>query len=213
MKHNTKDFDCEAATWDDEPRRVKLVRDIADTISRAIELNPNMDVLDFGCGTGLLTLHLSPLVHSVTGVDSSKGMLDVLNAKTERHGFSNVKSQYLDIGNGDILHGRYHLIVTSMTLHHVREISPLLSMFYDVLERDGHLCIADLDLDDGKFHQDNHGVFHFGFDRAILRQSMLDAKFDDVREITAAEIIKPLANGADGLFTVFLMVGRKKPNN
>lgn len=213
MKDKTKDFDREAATWDDEPKRVRLAQGIADTISRATELNSDMDVMDFGCGTGLLTLRLSPRVHSVTGVDSSEGMLEVLNAKIERDRLSNVRSQYLDIQNGGVLRGNYHLIVTSMTLHHVRDISPLLHMFYDVLDHGGHLCIADLDLDDGKFHADNHGVFHFGFDRAILAQSMLDTGFDDVRETTAAEIVKPLPDGAEGRFTVFLMTGRKKAGN
>ena len=34
-----------------------------------------MDALDFGCGTGLVTLKLQPFIHSITGVDGSQGMI------------------------------------------------------------------------------------------------------------------------------------------
>ena len=209
MKHNTKDFDCEAATWDDEPRRVKLVRDIADTISRAIELNPNMDVLDFGCGTGLLTLHLSPLVHSVTGVDSSQGMLDIFNAKIARLKLSKASATLVDLDKGDALTGRYDLVVSSMTLHHVKDIEALFAQFHRVTAPGGYLCIADLDLDDGQFHADNTGVFHFGFSRAALRKLFTEAGFDYVRDRDATEMVKPNSNGELRRFSIFLMIGQR----
>jgi 2-polyprenyl-3-methyl-5-hydroxy-6-metoxy-1,4-benzoquinol methylase len=210
MNNEKKDFDQEAATWDEEPRRVKLVQDIADAISRAIELSPNMDAMDFGCGTGLLTLRLQPFVRSITGVDSSQGMLDVLRAKIEKGHLSNVKPQYFDIERGDVLAGKYHLIATSMTFHHVRDIKQLLTQFHAVLNPAGYLCIADLDLEGGRFHSSNEGIFHFGFDRAILRQSIAEAGFDDIRDMTAAEMVKPLPDGSKERFRVFLIIARKK---
>ncbi len=210
MNNEKKDFDQEAATWDEEPRRVKLVRDIADSILRAVELNPDMDAMDFGCGTGLLTLRLQPFVRSITGVDSSQGMLDVLKAKIEKGRLSNVKAQYFDIERGDVLTGKFDLIATSMTFHHVRDIKRLLQEFHAVLNPAGYLCIADLDLEGGRFHSSNEGIFHFGFDRAILRQSLAEAGFDDVRDMTAAEMVKALPDGSNERFTVFLIVGRKK---
>jgi 2-polyprenyl-3-methyl-5-hydroxy-6-metoxy-1,4-benzoquinol methylase len=213
MNDVKKDFDQEAATWDEEPRRVRLVQDIATAITQAIKLSPNMDVMDFGCGTGLLTLRLQPFVRSITGVDSSQGMLDVLEAKIEKGHLPNVRSQFLDIDQGDVLTGTYHLIATSMTLHHVRDIKPLLQKFHAALNPAGHLCIADLDLDGGRFHSSNEGVFHSGFDRAELRQSIEDAGFDYVRDMTAAEMVKPLPDGANGRFTVFLIIARKRPDS
>jgi len=92
-----------------------------------------MDVLDFGCGTGLLTLKLQPAVHFITGVDSSQGMIDVLKAKIDKQNLSNARTQYLGTSAGDILEGTYHLIVTSMTLHHVKEIRPPLDQFYRIV--------------------------------------------------------------------------------
>ncbi len=209
MNIEKRDFDKEATSWDEEPKRVKLVNDIADAISDEVMLTSNMDALDFGCGTGLLTLLLHPLVHSITGVDNSQGMLDVLKAKIKNRNLTNVRTQYLDLEKGDVLEGSYHLIVSCMTLHHIREIRPLLDQFYKVLDPSGYLCIADLDLDDGQFHGNNDGVFHFGFDRIVLRKSFIGAGFDDIRDRTAAKIIKPIHDGGIRSFTIFTMTGRK----
>jgi ubiquinone/menaquinone biosynthesis C-methylase UbiE len=210
MNIERRDFDKEATTWDEVPARVKLANDIAAAISEEILLTSAMDVLDFGCGTGLLTLHLQPVVHSITGVDSSRGMIDVLKAKIGRENLSNIKTQYLDTEKGDILKSTYHLIVSGMTLHHIKEIRPLLDQFYRILMPSGYLCIADLDLDDGRFHDNNNGVFHFGFDRILLRKDFMEAGFDDIRDRTAAEVMKPGSDGGMRSFTIFLMTGRKK---
>jgi ubiquinone/menaquinone biosynthesis C-methylase UbiE len=78
---DTNRFDEAATTWDEQPRRVTLARAVADEITRQIPLSRDIDVLDFGCGTGLLTLALPPFVRSVTGADTSAGMLEVLRRK------------------------------------------------------------------------------------------------------------------------------------
>jgi 2-polyprenyl-3-methyl-5-hydroxy-6-metoxy-1,4-benzoquinol methylase len=209
MSGEKRDFDKEAASWDQEAGRVKLANDVAEAISDEISLTPTIDVLDFGCGTGLLTLHLQPFVRSITGVDNSQGMLDILRAKIQTRNLSNVTSQYKDLDKGDILEGRYHLVVSSMTMHHIREISSLINQFSQVLAPQGSLCIADLDPDDGRFHGNNEGVFHLGFDRSVLRRAFMDAGFDDIRDRTAALVEKAVPEGGTQLFTVFLMTGRK----
>jgi ubiquinone/menaquinone biosynthesis C-methylase UbiE len=210
MHDEKRDFDKEAATWDEDPGRVKVTNDIADVLLEEIRPTPDMDALDFGCGTGLVTLRLSPLVRSVTGVDSSTGMLDILKAKIENRKILNVRTRHLDLDQGDVLDGCYHLVVSSMTLHHVKEIGPLLERLYKIVAPGGCLCIADLDLDEGQFHSDNTGVFHFGFDREILHQAFTAAGLIDVRTRTATEVVKPARNGELRAFTVFLMTGCKK---
>jgi ubiquinone/menaquinone biosynthesis C-methylase UbiE len=211
MNIEKRNFDKEAALWDENPTRLKLAGDVADAISDAVALTSDMDVLDFGCGTGLLTLNLQPKVRSITGVDSSFGMLDVFKAKIAKQNLGNVKAIYADLDKGDVLSGIYHIVVSSMTLHHVKEVRPLLAQFYKIVKPSGFLCIADLDTDDGQFHgNDATGVFHSGFDRAELRQDFIHAGFDDVRDMTAAEVVKPVSTKEMRRFTVFLMVGRKR---
>lgn len=80
------DFDQAAASWDQEPRRVQLAQDVAQTVP----LSPDMHVLDFGCGTGLLSLLLLPRVGRLTGADTSMGMLEALKAKVAAQGLANL---------------------------------------------------------------------------------------------------------------------------
>jgi ubiquinone/menaquinone biosynthesis C-methylase UbiE len=208
---NTKkrNFDQEAAKWDQVPGRVKLARDISQSMIREISLTPDMDVLDFGCGTGLLTFALQPFVHSITGVDSSKGMLDVFKIKIKEQKLNNVKADYIDLDKGDVLNGSYNLIVSSMTLHHIKNITPLLKQFYSILLPSGQVAIADLEPDDGQFHSNNEGVFHFGFDRKELHRMLIDTGFRDVRHLTAAQIEKPIGDGSTRLFSIFLITAHK----
>lgn len=203
-------FDKEAAAWDQKPARVKLANDIVNAISAEGILTPDMDVLDFGCGTGLLTLQLQPLARSVTGVDSSQAMLGLLRAKIENQKLANIRTQLLDLEDGDILEGSYHLVVCSMTLHHIRETRRLLDQFSEILAPQGYLCIADLDPDDGQFHGENDTVFHHGFDRPTLRRVFTEAGFDDIEDRIAANVTKPIPDGGMRSFSVFLMIGRKR---
>ena len=186
-----------------------MAQDIAQSMIRELTLNPSMDVLDFGCGTGLLTVALQPFVRSITGVDSSQGMLDVFQTKIKEQNLSNVKIKCLDLDKGDVLDVSYNLIFSSMTFHHVKNIMPLLKQLQSVLLPGGQLAIADLDLDEGKFHSSNEGVFHFGFDRQDLQQMLVTTGFRDVQQHTAAQVERPGDDGQNSVFTIFLMTGLK----
>lgn len=209
MTGEIRDFNAAAKTWDENPFRVKLAADVAHAMIDTIPLAPEMDVLDFGCGTGLLTLQLQPHVQSITGIDSSEGMLAILNEKIHYGNILNVKTRQIDLDRGDVLTGQYNLIISSMTLHHIRNVPALLAQCYNVLLPGGWLAIADLDPDGGKFHEDNTGVFHFGFEREAQKQAFRDAGFDQVQDRTAATVSKPMPDGQSRSFTVGLITGKK----
>ncbi|HEY6874324.1 MAG TPA: class I SAM-dependent methyltransferase [Geobacteraceae bacterium] len=201
---DTRRFDEAAASWDEEPWRVLLAREISDAIIAAAQPTPAMDAMDFGCGTGLITLFLHPHLRSITGVDSSPGMIDVLAGKIRALGLANVRTQLCDVERGERPAGRYHLIVSSMTLHHLAEQAPLFRLFADLLLPGGILCLADLDKEDGSFHDDMTGVHHLGFERPPVRGLLADAGFTDCRDTTASVIRKET-----GDFPVFLISARK----
>lgn len=206
-----RNFDTEAAAWDANPVRANLADDVAAAMVAACPLQPTMDVLDFGCGTGLVSLRFAPLVRSLTGMDSSSGMLDVFGYKAAQLHLTNVRSQHCEADANAMPGGPYDLIVSSMTLHHVRDIVPLLRAFHAALRGGGRLCLADLDPDGGAFHSDNTGVFHPGFDRGELRATLLAAGFSTVTNTTAAEVVKPAADGKMRRFTVFLLSAERSP--
>ncbi len=210
MKEKSGDiFDAKAATWDEDPFKVKLANDIADTIIREMAITKHMDILDYGCGSGLVTLRLQPLAGTVTGMDSSRGMLEVLQGKIERQGLRNVKTRLADLEEGFDGEDKFHLIVSSMTLHHIHEPGHLFARFFDLLLPGGYVAIADLDSEDGSFHQDNAGVVHFGFDRSRLKGSFLQAGFGEVRDLTAARVRRVVADGGEKEFPIFLVIAGK----
>ncbi len=209
MSTEKRDFNKDAAKWDDNPGRVKMAESVFNTINSNLQLTKSMNILDFGCGTGLLTLHLLPLVNSVTGADSSEGMLEVLNSKIVEYNLQNIKTLFIDIDKDEKLTGEYDVVISSMTMHHIKNPAQLLKQFYSIITPGGFLCIADLDSDEGKFHEDNTGVFHMGFHRDEMKSFFAEAGFTDITDFTAAEISKPDKDGNINKFSVFLIAGRK----
>jgi len=204
-----RDFDKDAAQWDAKPERVRLANDVASAIIREAGLLRDVNVLDFGCGTGLLTLSLQPHVKTITGVDSSQGMLEVLREKIRSQGLGNVYAMFVNFEKGVRVQGAYELIVSSMTLHHVQDTAGLLRQWYALLMPGGRVFFADLDAEDGSFHSDNTGVFHHGFDRSRLRTLLQDAGYRDIRDTTASTFIKEVAGAGKREFSVFLIRARK----
>jgi ubiquinone/menaquinone biosynthesis C-methylase UbiE len=205
-----RDFDKKAAQWDADPGRVKLAHEVADAFIREAKPSRDMDVLDFGCGTGLVTLRLQPFVRTILGVDSSRGMLDVLEGKIRTQGIANAQTCFVDYENRDCIEGRgFHLIVSSMTLHHVPDTAGLFTQWHELLLPGGLLCFADLDAEDGSFHKDNTGVFHRGFDRQHLKELLLSAGFKDVHDATATTMTVDVEGKGKKEFPVFLVVAKK----
>lgn len=200
---NLKNFDVVALQWDEEPRRVKLANDIAAAIMERIPVSQEWDALDFGCGTGLVTLQLAPHLHSVTGADSSAGMLERLDLKMRTSGIANVQTALCDVAKGMLPTGKYHLITSAMTLHHVEEIVPLLQSLKALLYPGGLIALADLEAEDGSFHEDATGVFHNGFRSDELADLLEKSGFTAVKVATATNITK-----GERVFPVFLATAR-----
>jgi 2-polyprenyl-3-methyl-5-hydroxy-6-metoxy-1,4-benzoquinol methylase len=180
----TDRFDKAAPTWDLEDRRVALARAVTEAIAARVPLTRELSTLDFGCGTGLVTLALAPRVGSITGADTSPGMLETLTGKAGALGIP-VRLLPLDpTGSGD-LGGPYDLIVSSMTLHHIANVPELFHRFMRHLNPGGQVALADLDEEDGSFHDDATGVHHKGFLRNSVQDWLGNAGFRQIQVETA----------------------------
>jgi len=204
-----KDFNEGSQQWDAQLFRVNLANNIAEAIRRETSLSKDMAALDFGCGTGLVTLSLQPLVGTITGTDSSPGMLSMLDEKIKAQGLTNVRTLVVDFEKGDRIAEKFDLIVCSMVLHHVPDTIALFRIWQEMLLPGGRLCLSDLDSEDGSFHGDNTGVFHFGFDREVLKKQLHSAGFSEVRDVTATSVSKEVTGKGMCEFRVFLIVADK----
>lgn len=200
-------FDAKARQWDENPVFRERALKIADAIRRSVPLNRAMHALDYGCGTGLLSFPLKDEVGSILMADSSAGMLAVANEKIAAQGVTNLATRQLDLMADPAPSRAFDLIMTSMTLHHVPDTDRILHIFHDLLAPGGHLCIADLDQEDGSFHGPEVDVHH-GFDRGDLQKRAERAGFTDVCFETVFSIAKERANGTRD-YPVFLMRARR----
>lgn len=200
------EFDERARTWDDDPKKVKRANDIAAAIAREVPLAPGMTGFEYGCGTGLVSFAMAESLGDITMADSSEGMLAVLGEKIVRYGERDgrrMRAVKLDLSCEPLPAERYDIVYSAMTLHHIPDTAQVLRQFHGLLAPGGHLCIADLDAEDGSFHGLDVDVHH-GFDRAALGAQLRDAGFVDVRFDTALVMQRP-----ERAYPVFLAVGRR----
>ena len=201
-------FDERAKDWDSDPKKVERARVVADAIRKTVPLSRDMKALEYGCGTGLLSFALQSGLGSITLADTSQGMLDVLSEKIASAGVTNMHPVRLDLATDPLPAERYHLTYSLMTLHHIHDVNDVLVRFWELLEPDGVLLVADLDKEDGSFHTDGSTDVHLGFSRSELQSMVESIGFGNITFSTAYEIKKKIGD-VEKTFPVFLMSARK----
>ena len=205
-----KRFDDAAADWEEKPQRVALARKVAEAIQRAIPLAGTMQVLEYGCGTGLVSRAISPHVSKILAIDTSPRMLEVLRNKAGEEKIGNIKTLAHDLTQHPLPDKDFDLVMSSMTLHHIPDIEALLPRFLATLKPGGYLAVADLVTEDGSFHEDNTGVAHQGINPEAVRTILAKNGGLDIGVQEIHTIEKPGANSAAvRKYPVFLAWCRK----
>ena len=195
-------FKTKAADWDASQMRLQLSSAIGATIVSQVQLNEQMQVMDFGAGTGLLTAPIAPHVAHITAVDTSAAMLEKLLAKTELR--AKVSTVCRDITRQP-LEQRFDLIISAMAMHHVEDTAQLINRLAGHLKPGGKVALADLDREDGSFHPaDVEGVYHHGFDRGALQAILEKNGFTEIHFHTAHTVEKEAK-----CYPIFLVVASK----
>ncbi|WP_431473111.1 methyltransferase domain-containing protein [Ornithinimicrobium sp. W1665] len=197
-------FDQQAATWDDDPDKVRRARDVAEAVATAVPLTGRERMLEYGAGTGLVSQALQDRVGPVTLADTLAGMRSVMEGKVAAGVLPrDARVVSLDVEMQQVPQERFDLIVGSLVLHHVQQLDAALAALADLLTPGGHLCIADLDSEDGSFHQHDFDGHH-GFDRVALAADLEAVGLTDVRVEDCTTIEKD-----GGTYRVFLATARR----
>lgn len=204
----TMNYDDYAKTWDTDIR-INRAKTIADQISVSIGSNKNYSAMEFGCGTGLVSFNLYDKFKSITLVDSSKGMIDILRSKINTYEVTNMVPYHLDISIKNSLDMKFDVIYTSMVLHHIIDIEAIIKNFNQLLNKDGYLCIVDLNEDDGSFHME-YPEFdgHNGFSQDDLKSTLINHGFKDIESNTFF-YDKKIIGDEKVSYSLFLMTARK----
>lgn len=205
-------FNAEAAAWDSNPD-VRLASECASKAlltahplllpaeDRASSSSGGLEVLEIGCGTGLLSVLMAPYVRSILAVDAAGGMIEALKAKLEG----------LDGADGEAARGviqpmcilledpedsrlppgpggkrqKFDLILSHLTLHHIPDLKPLLTTMHGCLKPGGQVALTDFE-DFGpearKFHPEAKmfGVERHGIKADWFAGLMKEVGFEDV---------------------------------
>lgn len=201
-------FDEYAKNWDTE-KRISRARVIAEKILESINIQGNYSAMEFGCGTGLVSFNLYNKFKKITLIDSSIGMIDILNSKIEKYKAGNMEAMYVDLIREDLKEGGFDVIFSSMVLHHINDVNLIIKKLYQLLNRDGYLCIVDLNEDDGNFHKDHHGFDgHNGFNQVELKGILTAAGFGNIESNTFFYDEK-IIEGERIPYSLFLIKARK----
>jgi 2-polyprenyl-3-methyl-5-hydroxy-6-metoxy-1,4-benzoquinol methylase len=195
----SKDFFAHKAnSYELNKSRVDNVDNIANSIIHHIAFQKTMHIMDFGSGTGLLLERVAPLVGKITAIDISKSMNSQLEEKRNRLACE-LEILEIDLAKSD-LNRKFDGVISSMTMHHVRDIDALFLKLHHLLKEGGFIAISDLDLENGSFHTEDTGVFHNGFKRDAIAEVASKAGFSHIEVSTASVVHKP-----QGDYSVFLL--------
>jgi len=195
-------FQHKANDYEQNTKRVQNVRNIADKTTQEVNFDKSMNIIDFGSGTGLLLEQIAPLVNKITAIDMSASMNKKLLEKKESLACE-LEVLQIDLSKTK-LEKKYDRIISSMTLHHIKDIKELFTDFYNTLNDNGAIALSDLDAEDGTFHKEDTGVHHFGFNRNEILNIAKEVGFKNLKVQDASIVEKPY-----GKYPVFILTGHK----
>lgn len=122
-----------------EYEQSRLGDELCGAIAQISTDSQNKVVLDFGCGAGNLTRHISSFGCAVISSDVSQGFLDLVASKNYQTKVETIQLNGVDLTN--IRDASVDMVATYSVLHHVPDYLSILKEFMRVLKRGGIVYI------------------------------------------------------------------------
>ncbi|WP_025786322.1 class I SAM-dependent methyltransferase [Sporosarcina sp. D27] len=168
---DTNVFEEMAKRYDTEDR-MELAKIIVKEVKKELRNSETKSLIDYGSGTGLISLELSDLVDSILLIDSSKQMLEIAEAKISQKGIPNSKVLHSDFTE-DTPKLNADIVIMSLVLLHIPDTKKILTEIFNILNNDGKLIIIDFD----KNEQIDHPKVHNGFSHEELKNKLKEVGF------------------------------------
>jgi ArsR family transcriptional regulator len=165
-------------------------------------LLPPLDVADFGCGTGTLSVAIARWARRVWAIDQNADALEQAKERAGREGLTNVHFLLEDLHRLSLPAGERDLVVISQSLHHVESPAAVLAEAARLLKPGGRLVVLELMPHEERWVLERLGHKHLGFAPEFLEAALTEAGFQSItRETHARDRASP--------FRVFLLTGVK----
>lgn len=165
-------------------------------------LLPPLEVVDFGCGTGVLTVELARWAGHVTAIDRSESALTKAKAEAGRRKLKNITFLAADLEHLPIPTGSVDLVVISQSLHHVSHIEAVLAEGARLLKPGGRMVVLELMPHEETWVRARLGHEHLGFDPRAVEAAMRAVGLDCEEEV--------LPSSASSPFKAFLLTGTRR---
>ena len=171
--------------------------------SALASLLPALDVADFGCGTGVLSVSIARWAKTVVAIDQNADALAEARARAKRQGVRNITFLREDLHHLSLPAERTGLVVLSQSLHHVEDPQAVLAEAARILVHAGKVVVLELMPHRETWVRERLGHRHLGFQPADLERQLRKAGFERVnREVHPQNASSP--------FRVFLLSGEKR---
>ncbi|ORY19582.1 S-adenosyl-L-methionine-dependent methyltransferase, partial [Clohesyomyces aquaticus] len=227
---NNLRFNAEAAAWDSNKKHVESVEMAFEAIKRFVPAfsdgsSKDFDVLEIGCGTGLLSFRLAPHVRSLVGVDTADGMIAAFNQKVAalpNPDKANLAAVNVLVQEADDVHiqgaaaalatrrgesghdqpYRFDLVVSHLTLHHIPSLPDILATIFQCLKPGGRIALTDYEdfgPDAVPFHPKDkrEGVERHGIKKSEI-ESMIDGTGFNQPRVEQAYVLTKEVEAEDG---------------
>ncbi|GLT20069.1 methyltransferase [Vibrio zhanjiangensis] len=188
-------WDDYAVEWENEPSALLYADKAFESLQQVVDIQSTR-VLDFGCGTGLLSQKLSPLVKDIVALDSSEAMIEQLDSKQ----LKNVEPVVDTLSRGLVamhpaFRHQFDLVVASSVCSFLPNYSDVADIVYSLLNKGNYFVHWDWFSED-----DQEGTMN---PRHVL-QVLSSVGFDEVEVTTPFSIDTPR-----GKLTVLMATAKK----
>jgi ubiquinone/menaquinone biosynthesis C-methylase UbiE len=153
MKHVTKVtsawFQDWANEYDTTLGKLKRHHKLLDLVVKVSGIQRNDQILDIGCGTGLLSLKfLAKTDCTIIAIDSSPQMLSIFQEKIETCNLAEKIHCILESAEDmDFKPDQFDIIAATVSLHHVKFKEPVIKNIYASLKSGGRFVLGEIDMD------------------------------------------------------------------
>lgn len=204
-------FNDDALLWDTRP----FVREASEEAKKALVARWELSnwhpkqVMELGCGTGILSFLVAPYVERVVAIDAAEGMINVLEKKLKGPNAPNnilpvcvlledAEDRLLppaDTADPDGPRQKFDLITSHLVLHHIPDLKSVLQTMHDCLAPGGRVMLSDFENfgpDARRFHPESRmdGVVRHGIPVDEMASMMQEVGFHDVKVDRAWEMTK-----------------------